>query len=445
MKNQYRYIWLILGLGSALQLVASLSISELICIVWAPLLLISDINEIRHHGLGKFLALSFLVVCGGLVSCIVNKTPGYFFLRGMAVACLMPCVILVSHRLIVRDPAGFKWYLLGGAISAVLSTFVFQKSVEVTMLAGGIKDANTAELIISGPIYWINRAGSFVMLPIKGWYLSTPFAYSVLAPILFGVFSILTSASGRSAAVVSMFSAALVFAGGKSIRTMRRLSRHMILLIVLAIILSFGLKAIYQYAAQEGILGENARLKLEVQTKGRTDMLSLLIGGRIDSFAGYLACIDHPIIGMGACPIDEKGYFENFLRRFGNAEDYENYVRNRAWEMSMGLSKSHMVPAHSSIVIFWLQFGIFGFIFWMYMLYTLYHYIHYDLVSVPSWFGWLALTIPSFLWDAFFSPFSGRVGVPMIIVACLMARAVRQNKFNLPLSMVNERIKFFKG
>lgn len=431
-------LWFVLGLGGSLQLVASLSITELICLIMAPVILVQDLDKVRRYGAMPFFGLTLMVVAGALFACLYNHTPGYFFIRGMAIACLLPCAVLVSVRMFDRDMDGFRWMILGAGISPILSIFVFQASVETHQLAGGATGLKAAEAIMSGPIFWISRVKSLVLAPMKGWYLQMPVGYSMLAPLFLAVFAMATSVSGRAVAVTSLMSAGFVIIGRKTRKKMRLISRYFVFFLIMGIVGLFAIKNFYAMAATRGWLGEKSRQKYESQTRGNKGMMALLIGGRLASFVGYAACLDNPIIGYGPFLEDKKDYMGQFLEKYGTDQDYADYILALQTEMRRGEQLVRFIPAHSSVVLFWLEFGIFGLIFWLYIFYVLVRYLRQDVAAVPQWYAWLACGIPMLLWDAFFSPFSARVGIPMFVVACLMARAVRQGKKRMPIEMIRE-------
>ena len=436
--KQLNVLWFILGLGSKLQIVASLSITELICLIMAPIIFMQDQVKIRRYGIMPFFSLSCLVAVGCLVASLLNYTPGYFFIRGLAVACLLPCSILMAVRMFDRSMNGFKWYFLGAAISAVLSIFVFQAEVEKSQLAAGAEGMAAVADIVKGPLFWLSRLGPFIAAPIQGWYLHTPFAYSLLAPLFLTVLAMAMSASGRAVALTSLMAFAFVLIGQKTRQRMRLISRYFIVLIALGVVGVFVLKGFYAMAASKGWLGEDSRRKYEVQTRGKSGMMDLLIGGRIASFVGYAACLDNPIIGYGPFPEDKKDYVGQFLEKYGSEQDYVDYIVGLQREMRLGFKLVRTIPAHSCVVSFWLQFGIFGLLFWVYVLFVLFRYLKQDITAVPQFYGWMACSIPSILWAMFFSPFSARFSTPLFVVACLIARAVRMGKIRMPLEMIRE-------
>ena len=434
MHKKLTWIWVFLGLGSKLQLVASLSITELFVLVVAPCIFVKNYSQMRRDGVMVFFILSLFVILGCIIGSIVNRTAPEFILRGMAATCIISCSIIVSHWIIRNDPSGFKWYVLTVPLSAILSTFIFKQSVEMSMYG------ESSEEIMSGPIYWITRLYPLVLAPTKGWYLQTPGVVNVFAPLGIAIYSILTSVSGRSGMLTAVGFSAIVVIGGKARHSMSRISRHFMKICLLGMVLVGLLYFGYKTSAAKGVLGEEARKKYEIQTHGG-GIGRLLLGGRGDSFIGLLACRDHPIIGLGPWPRDQNGYTEEFITRFGTIEDVIDFQKN-----CLSLARNGIVErrlgCHSYITEFWVWYGISGLIFILYTLVVLIRFMKKDVAIVPQWFGWLACSIPGVLWGIFFSPFASRFGFPLFVVACLMARAVRLGKYKLPEKMQMECLKY---
>lgn len=439
MQNKRTLGWFLFGLGGQLQIVASLSFTELFVFIAAPFLFSSERRYMKQNGVLPFFYLSLALVCGCITACLANHTQPTFVLRGMAACCLMPCSIIVSHWMLRNDLDGLKWSFLGGAISGVLCTFVFQKSVEVTMLAGGVDGSNAVADIMSGATYWIHRLGSFITLPARGWYLKCPMLYCVGAPLFMAAYSMLTSISGRGSAARAIASAALVLIGGKKLSSIRnRICRNFWLIVAIGLLGGIGVKQAYQIAATRGVLGEAALAKYEAQTKGNTSIMALLMGGRMESFCGLLACVDNPIIGLGPWAKDDHGYVTEFLAKYGDQEDYARHLQSIAYANAHGIVRLNLIPGHSVVVTFWMWYGIFGLIFCLYVFYALVRYLKQDCWAVPQWYFWIGASIPGTFWDMLFNPLDSRVGLPMMVVACLIVRSVRKGKMPLPYKMIQE-------
>lgn len=411
----YSFIWLALGLGSQLQVISSLSMTEIFLLCWGPIVFCQDYKLLRQHGVFTFFNLSILVILGCAIACLYNHTSGIFALRGFAVTCIIPCAIVVAHRMFCRDMNGFKWMLLGMAISAVLCVFQFQRAVEVSMYGEDAVD------ITLGPLFWIERVGNFLTVPMNGWYLQTPIWCSVGVCLFLAIFTLKTSVSGRSIALVAIAHGLMILVGGKKPKTIRRISKHFFLIIALSVVGIFIANAAYRYLSMSGWMGEEARTKYERQSHGSKSVVTLLIGGRADSFVGLLACMDKPIVGWGPWAMDEAGYYEEFLKKYGDEEDFQQYLANRR----ANSYKLWLIPCHSHLAMFWLWYGMFGLIFIVYSIFIVIRYTKQDIWVIPQWYSWVGCAVPGFFWAMFFSPFAARFTFPLFVVACLMTRAAR--------------------
>ena len=265
-----------------------------------------------------------------------------------------------------------------------------------------------------------------------------PTAVNVAAPLFLACFAAFSSQSGRSAALAAIAFAGIVVIGGKRRVTMMRIAKNFWLLCCIGVVGVFVAHRVYKIASMHGWLGEAARNKYEIQTRGSDSMGRLLLGGRAEAFVGLLACRDKPIVGWGPWAVDTKGYFDEFMMKYGTLEDVIEFQKTQQRLAQMGIRGDRMIKCHAYITEFWVWYGISGLLFWIYVMFVLLRYLRQDCFAVPQWFGWLACTIPGMFWDIFFSPFKSRFGVPMYVVACLMARAVRKGAFKLPFEMVQE-------
>lgn len=432
MYRKQTLLWFILGLCSKLQVIASLSVTEIIVLSAAPFIFLKNHEQMKRDGVMPLFILSLLVILGCAIASYANHTPPEAVLRGMAVTCIVSCSVVVSHWMLRRDPGGFKWFVLAAAISSILSTFIFQTAVDVSMYG------ENAEDIMNGPIYWISRISNVVMVPVKGWYLHTPTSVCALIPLFVALFSLLTSVSGRSAALGALGFVALVLIGGKSRKAISRISRNFGIICGIGVLLIGLFYVGYKFSASQGLLGEEALQKYEAQTHGGQGGIGrLILGGRGDSFIGLLACRDKPIIGWGPWALDTMGYTEEFLTRFGTYEDVVSVYKVDSNLRNSG-NTARLIHCHAYITEFWVWYGLWGLVFWIYVIFVLLRYLKQDVAAVPQWYAWLACSIPGMSWGIFFSPFADRFGIPLFIVACLMARAVRLGSFQLPSEMILE-------
>lgn len=430
------YLFLI-GLGSLTQIKIgfSIGISEFFVYLAAPFLFLRNATMLKRDGMMPLLFLGLLVNIMNVVSGVANNTPIFIYFKGFATTYPLLAFPIVLHHLLTKNPLGHRWLLLGVAISNVINIFMFRTSVESTVYAQGVEGNAAIEAIMSGPIFWIGRLSRFVGLPISGWYWETPFAYICLAPFVMAAFSMLTSESGRSAALGSLGSLFIAVLCGKSRARMRRFGRNIVGVFLLSIVGILIAHAGYRYAATHGVLGEKAQKKYEQQTKGDGGILKLLMGGRGEFFIGFLEALNKPLIGHGPWAVDNGEAALYFLEKYGDVEDYETTVNAYRSLHERGMSTLHPIPAHSHIASFFLWFGVIGLIYWLYIIYAIFRYLHKEMAAAPHWFGVLGLATPGFLWMLFFSGFGFRIVTMPYVVLLFMAHAYYTGAKQLPIEV----------
>ncbi len=431
----------LLGTFSMTQIhvVGNIGISELVVFFLAPWIFVQDHRKLKLDGFMPAIVLSILMCIGCVISSIMNHTAMPNFLRGFAAPYTIFSVLVVGHRLVRESPGGHKWFALGMAMTVTINIFIFQRAVEADIWGQGGRGLEAIEGIMSGPLFWVNRLDAWINVPIRGWYLQAPTLYSLLAPIFMFFFAALTTASGRAAAATALGAAFLVVLAGKKRCQMDRLSRGFWFFVIISLVLIQALTSAYKAAATSGILGEKAQAKYERQMRGRKGgVLATLIGGRLEFFVGTYAAFRRPIVGYGPWALDVYGYYDEFLAKYGTADDYEEYLRAQAYQQKVGHSFVRLLGAHSHIIGSWLKYGICGLFFWLYVLWVIIRYFRKDLSAVPQWFGLLAVSTPSFLWSVMFSPFGDRVWETMLVVFMLAAHAVRRGRIHLPFEMIKE-------
>ena len=428
MQNKNKRVGLILFIigvfsSTQIQLIGSIAIAEIYIFLAAPIFLVSDFPEIRKYGFGTALGLMFMALIGVCLSSLYNHSPFYAFSRGFAHYYGLIASFLVAQHFIRRDISSYKWLMFGSSISSIITIFAFRRSIETmhAMKRAGTENI-TVDDIVSGPLFWIQRLSSFLLLPIQGWYLKMPRLYSIIMPFALTVFSFVTSESGRSAALCGIGGTFLILLGGKSIATIKKFQKRFILVLFSGMFLVIGFKIAYSYAATHGLLSEKATAKYELQTKGGTDTLHLLMGGRPETFVGILAAKDSPVFGFGPWAVDDKGYWAEYLSNYGTVDDLRSYYATESF------GRVHLLPSHSHIVGSWHACGIMGVFIWIYLIYLCVDCLNRRIYAVPELFGWIAIAAPNFLWHICFSPFVSRISSGFVFAVLLTIRAIEQGK-----------------
>jgi hypothetical protein len=430
----------IVGVFSMTQInvIGWIGISELVLFALAPILFVRNWALLKRHGFTTILWLVIFMFMGGMVANWMNQIPFHDSARGLASVYAIFAVIVCLHHFLWRNIDNMKWLLLGIAISSVVCTFVFQPGfdrydyVSGQMLAG----SEAMENRMGYSLFWFAQLGTWTLLPIQTLYLSVPTFYVVGVMLCLTVYALLSSGS-RSGFGLSILALALLLIGGKRPQSMLRVRRDFLFLCMVGFFFAGGVTAVYKVAVLHGYMGETQYHKYEQQSARGSDLLSLLIGGRTGFFAAFYAAFDKPIIGHGSWALDYKGYYRDFLDRYGTDEEVDEYMKSA---VGRGEAVDYL-PGHSQIMSGWTSCGIFGLIFWCYILYCCFTTLKNNLAVVPQWYGYFCLALPGTFWGVFFSPFGSRIPSVLVFVACLFAKAVRDGRMRLPETMQIEIMK----
>ena len=324
--------WFLFLLGTfsmtQIRIIGNIGISELVVFFLAPWFFLADYKVLKYDGFMPAIWLALLMCLGCVVASIANYTPFLLFLKGLATPYTIFSILVVGHHLLRRSMSGYKWFCLGMAMTVTINIFIFQRAVEADIWGQGGRGLEAVEGIMSGPLFWVIRINAWTNVPINGWYLQTPIVYSILVPVSMFFFSALTTASGRSTAATAAGAVLLVILGGKHISQLKRLSKNFWFVLIMGLVLIQLLTMGYKTAATSGLMGEKALQKYERQMKGRkSGVLATLMGGRLEFFVGSYAALKKPIVGYGPWALDVEGYYDEFLAKYGNADDYEEYLQ----------------------------------------------------------------------------------------------------------------------
>ena len=435
------FLLFLLGLGSATKvyLLGTIALSELVIFPLAPVLLLMNLQRLKQDGFTVFLNMLGLMTAGLFASSWWNHSPYPFVLKQFAVFYGFFAYYVAFYCLLRNNIKGLGWFFLGLFMSGVVTIWAFNPSANVDSSGFAFVADATVDDIIMGPLFWIGKVRGLGQLPIIAEYLKTPLAYSIITPILFVVFALFTTITGRGQSMCVLIGCAMMCIGRKSRASMAKIGKHFWTCLIVGAAVLFSYKIVYSYAAENGYLGEEALVKYKHQTDQGTGVLSMLMAGRTEFFIALTAIVDRPILGYGPRAEDTQGYAEKFLLKYGTTQDLASYFYYKMHYLSRGMVAS--IPTHSHIMSAWVWCGVPGLAFWVWVIYTIYRHIRFYSAAVPQWFGYFALMIPSILWGMFFNPVSSRFEMPLLLVCMAYARAIASGKLQLPYELEMEARK----
>lgn len=425
MKYNKKNIFIFLiGLFSVTQIrvVGALGVSELVAVAALPFLLKRLPVYFKNRRFRTVMVLSLLWFVGAIISDLYNKSETYDLLRGWG-SCLMFSACLIFMYWFLKDNVDrVKWFLLGVAFSGIISQFILPMQ-SIAGRDGSEEMMGLAGLDPTANIWMVYFISSFVMYFAFVLYkrhrlltLTIMFGYGVF--MLFNM-------SRNGFLIYAATTAILLYIGYvsdrnrayKEVMFRKRLPLFMILIIGVGLII----KTSYEYSAKNGILGEQAKAKYDMQEVAG---LGLIESGRKEPFIGMLAVMDAPIIGHGSWAPDTKGYSREFAIQSGNMDLF--------YAISSG-NTSGTIPAHSHIVGAWVWHGILGALFWGYIIYLCCTFALRYLFARPDLMAYMIAMILSLLWNILFSPFGGRliIATNIVLMTIIMYEYDKQKKICL--------------
>lgn len=411
----------LIGLGAMTQINIGgyTAISEFFLVLLSPIILLRNLRFFAKDKCLLMLSLLVFWFFGQAATDLYLDNPIPFMIRGLIPALGIFVAVLAIYPMLRRHPMSFKFFLLGAAISGVVSIFIFQPGTAAGSASVVSGQQSAAEAVIGYKLFWVSKLNDWIGLPIKGWYLTVPLSYSVCGAFVLSLFALYSG--GRSSFLIAATSGVMIMLGKKSHKTLAWVKKHMIIVSCCLFALGFAGKAVYSFAASHNLMGEVELEKYEKQAKGKS-ALDTLMAGRTDFFIALLAIKDHPFRGHGSYAFDHHGYILDFVSQHGTPNDVQGMMRLRE---SLGVGT---IPAHSHILTYWLWGGILGLLPWIYITYLLLVTLFRRLDVYPPYFGLFAMVIPNLIWAVFFSPLGNRIFMGFMISSCLVVRAMKREK-----------------
>jgi hypothetical protein len=194
-------------------------------------------------------------------------------------------------------------------------------------------------------------------------------------------------------------------------------------IVVLAASILIGVSAVlwsYGYAADAGVLGEEARHKYEEQSSGK---YGVILGGRPELFATGPAIYDSPILGHGSWAREPLYIIEEH-----EALDLLGYEGSRFIDPEQ--IKEGLIPTHSYLFGAWVDSGILGAVFWGWVFVLTARGLMRVYPATAVLLPLMSYTAFSLLWEILFSPYGTqeRLTFPYTLVIMMTCMGVMPAK-----------------
>jgi len=324
------------------------------------------------------------------------------YLRGWSRIAITILTFCIASALFVRNTKAVLAFIIGAFLVGPISFYQ----------QGAIADE---ELVYKMSFGLAVSLASFLLVTLVPSRLKLPMS---AAPVLAGVFALWRG--GRGLAGITVMAVVTYWAGRIRAGGFKRLSRMRIFQIACVVgVAGWGIFETYRYTASHGILGEAALEKYELQAKQISGSFSVVSGRQEVLFSGP-KIMASPIVGWGSWP-----------------KDFD-YVYDRAVALGLELPSAEpsavspevgLIPSHSHFFTAWLEAGVAGGCFWGVAVYMAVAVLlrqkfhrHEQLAPILNYL------IVLFLWDVFFSPYSGERRVWNGVILAVIAATYYKNK-----------------
>jgi len=374
-----RLLLFIIGLFSETQikLIGYISISELFFLYYTFKVLWNGRKFIFNSDIRPFIIMGMLWMLSSLVTNIVRDNNIFNILKGISMPLFYISSFISLYYLLYRNLNNFKWFILGDAISGIISIYYFRASLFEYAASVG-EELSGANIYTS--YYWP------FLFAITLFYYPQKKYFVLISIFIFGtIFFIIGARSSGSICYLSAFIVLLYNINYK-------FSYKFIAIGIIAItqLISFS----YGHFASIGALGDEAQKKYEIQSSSDIGILS----GRQEFVAAFLAITDSPIIGHGTAALDVEGY------AIRGAELINAYYIPSYDEISQSV-----IASHSHLFGAWMLDGVLGFIFWFYLMFYIVRFGINNILYTGKYLPFVTLIILFTVWNFVFSPIQIRL------------------------------------
>ena len=401
--------------GFYVRIVGVLCLAELISLfIAAYVILTNKISFTKNKQFKNIIILSVLAFVGTIISGVVNGSSFIDITKWLSTIFLFVVDLIAVFWLLSDKVTRIIYYLFFSMIGVLLtSTILPQFSVHALVNVENevIQKTLSERLDLNAELFAYQYAPIFLFL-IAFLYGKMP-KLTIAIMFFAGVFFLFGDSRHlfliyELAAVIMMF-LGVVNEQNKMIK-MQKMRKNVLPFLIILFGAAIVIKSSYEYMAKNGILGEWAQYKYELQSSNNND---IVLGSRMITFEGLYIILKDPIWGFGPYAVDKNGYAQEFARMMKTEYD-----------------SSRILGGHSFLVQFWTYGGILALLLWLYVIYLGINFIINGIVYEPSLTPFLLIFVILLLYNILFSPFGNRVSnaYALVMISIILSNTKTSNK-----------------
>ncbi len=393
-KNLLLILWVML-LGYRIDLVGSISVTELIVLTQIPILY-KWWKQLKFNELNKLKSLFVLLFCAQLFSEIILRNSFINAIKGMMITVMTFFVILFFMRQIIYK----KCSLIAIPIGFILSRLIFGDQF-------GYAENGDESVWFKFYVVPLVMNGACVLFLLNNKWVNRNVVFIFLASSMFMIIG-----GSRTGGFTMLLALMLYLAAKRS----RRLSWSKLLraLIPLMIVGELFYAFVYVPNVKSGEWGSEQNRKQMAVIDYSPNALMLVMAARHDFFVSFAAFMDKPIWGHGAWAKDETLKYALLSAKMSDADD--DKVAKSAEYLGTPL-----VPAHSILVGMGSRNGILAFIAFCCIFVLVYKVSFRLLMQKPAYLPYVCYLIIGSIQAVLFSPPAILKGNVAVMWATLLA------------------------
>ena len=408
------------GLGSLTQIriVGAMGITEFVCIVAAPFVLISQWPNMRRTLIRPLLMLAAAWFFSAIITDFWWRDTYWIpAIKGSMAIAFMVAGTICAYGLLKDDLLRVRWYALGAFVSAILSMFIFRPQYLISY----------AEVLQTTAEELTNFKSTYVIIYLTGMRAFVAFIAEktpvLAAAVTLGIALMSLLNGSRSVFLIYAICAFIILIAYRRVRFFHALQRQFFVAATCAILALNAATSTYEFMAEKGWMGQSEYEKMLIQKESDIGYLS----GRGEFIGGFFAALDSPLLGHGSWAIDETGKYYFQVAEVVGDETGLNRLQNTR--------RFRYIPCHSHVIQAWVWHGFAGALFWIVILVWIVRYLRTGVQIPHTLTGYNILISITLIWNVFFSGFSNRLGwaIFFVTMALTMDEVARRRRLHVSI------------
>jgi hypothetical protein len=397
-----------------------LPVADVLLVPLLPILIVLKPQRLQRARLKNIFVLLAVWLLGEIIADVYRGSDLQDWLRVDSRIFFIAANILCLAVLVGRNMRRHYLFLAGYGVGSVLSIRLQPNGYNDLWKFGYASGVTTLVVLLS--CYFYKRRNFPVVILILLGIAGVHLGFDFRSPVLFLLITIVLV----TPVIPEKIGNLRILPSGNS-------KGRVLVLAVLALAAGGAAGKLVTFLSTEGVLGESARIKNEVESRSKG---GILLGGRPEVLVSSRAFLEMPFIGHGAWARDMK-YVEmnhDLQVEWGMSDDKDFREEDL----------SGLIPTHSHLMDALVDAGILGAGFWCYVLYLIAKGLSSAALNRPPLAPIYIYSLILFFWNVLFSPAGGINILPEAFMLIVVLDLLTTTNLSKPKVLVPLRTRQFR-